>query len=147
MKCNNFKWIKVGTTCKWNDPAINDYDEDERENILNTTYKIISIKYEDNTQNIYHDTLIEIANDYSEAEVYAIELAELNKNEKILIEEINNINNLCSNIQDSIRKVRNIIGINQLNGEKTYFDNEEINQELINNWFKKIESIQNFCIF
>lgn len=37
------EWLKVGTKCKWNDPAINDYEESEREEAANRVFTIEGI--------------------------------------------------------------------------------------------------------
>ena len=57
--------LKVGTKCKWNDPAIDDYPEEDREGILNRVFTIEEINGE----------VILISDDEgTEAEVFACEL-------------------------------------------------------------------------
>lgn len=62
--------LRKGDKVKWNDPAIEDYDEEDRESIKNRIFEIISDVYGD------EDEIIEIAevDGRSEAEVYAHEL-------------------------------------------------------------------------
>ena len=62
--------LRKGDKVKWNDPAIDDYDEEDRESIKNRIFEIISDVYGD------EDEIIEIAevDGRSEAEVYAHEL-------------------------------------------------------------------------
>lgn len=63
MKKKN--WIKVGAKCKWNDPAINDYDESDREDVLNTIWTI---------ERINGDIILLSYEDGGETEVYACEI-------------------------------------------------------------------------
>ena len=62
--------LRKGDKVRWNDPAIDDYDEEDRESIKNRIFEIISDVYGD------EDEIIEIAevDGRSEAEVYAYEL-------------------------------------------------------------------------
>ena len=63
----NFDWIQVGKMCRW-------YDEETN----NEIYRIVGIRYEDeNEKVIYDDTIIEIDNGYSFAEVLPTELEEI----------------------------------------------------------------------
>lgn len=61
MRNKNFK---IGDKVKWNDPAIHDYDPEDREEQLNRVYEVVD-KYGD---------IILIADDFSETEVLAHEL-------------------------------------------------------------------------
>lgn len=70
-----YDWIKVGVSCNWNDVAINDYEECEREIVKETTYEVIEIKLDDGI--ICDDTIILISNGVSEVEVYAYEIERL----------------------------------------------------------------------
>lgn len=62
--------LRKGDKVRWNNPAIDDYDEEDRESIKNRIFEIISDVYGD------EDEIIEIAevDGRSEAEVYAYEL-------------------------------------------------------------------------
>ena len=57
-------WIKVGVKCKWNDPAIDDYDESDRAEVLNRVWTIERIEGE----------VILLSTDGCEAEVFAHEI-------------------------------------------------------------------------
>jgi hypothetical protein len=60
--------FKVGDKVYWDDPAITDYPEDEREDLLNRRFVIIGVDgYDD-------DSIIHITDCYTDAEVYASEL-------------------------------------------------------------------------
>lgn len=56
--------LYVGMKCKWIDPGINDYDEEDREYMLNREFEIVSIEGE----------VISIECEDAFAEVYAHEL-------------------------------------------------------------------------
>ena len=56
--------FKPGDTVYWNDPNINDYPEDEREELLKRRFVVFAVNYD----------IISISDTYSEAEVYANEL-------------------------------------------------------------------------
>lgn len=58
------EWIKVGVKCKWNDPAIDDYDESDRAEVLNRVWTIERIEGE----------VILLSTDGGEAEVFAHEI-------------------------------------------------------------------------
>ena len=84
----DYEWLKKSNAlCKWNDPGIEDYDEEDRGVVKQQTYEIISIAYEDDTNTIYDDTIILIGNQDSEIEVYASELEEFFSMEKNLFEQ------------------------------------------------------------
>lgn len=57
--------FQEGDIVKWHDPAINDYDEEEREDALNREFKIISLE---------NDGEALISDGFTEAEVYLSEL-------------------------------------------------------------------------
>ena len=59
-----YGWLKVGAKCKWIDPGINDYDEKDREMMLNRIFEVVGIDGD----------IISIENEYSFAEVLAKEL-------------------------------------------------------------------------
>lgn len=69
---DNLKWVKfecgfnIGDRVKWEDPAIDDYDEEDRENLLDRIFEIIEINGE-------VITIAEVGGG-SEAEVYDTEL-------------------------------------------------------------------------
>ena len=66
--------ILIGTYVKWNDPAINDYDVEDREEQLNKIYKVIDFYgYEDEEDEI---VLIQ-SEEGNEIEAYLSELVEL----------------------------------------------------------------------
>ena len=66
--------ILIGTYVKWNDPAINDYEIEDREEQLNKIYKVIDFYgYEDEEDEI---VLIQ-SEEGNEIEVYLTELVEL----------------------------------------------------------------------
>ena len=67
---NDYLFIKPGKLVYWNDPALVDYDPEERESIRNTTFVVNQI-YGDTIED---DTIILISSKHSEAEVYASEL-------------------------------------------------------------------------
>ena len=57
--------IEIGDEVKWNDPAINDYDEEDREDVLNTVWEVFDIQGD----------IVHIKSEFGgEAEVYACEL-------------------------------------------------------------------------
>ena len=58
--------IALGQKVRWNDPAINDYDEEDREDALNREWEIYDYDKE--------SEVVWIADGFSEAEVYACEL-------------------------------------------------------------------------
>lgn len=58
------EFLGVGTKCKWNDPAINDYPESEREEILNRVFTI---------EEINGEVILISDEDGTEAEVFACE--------------------------------------------------------------------------
>lgn len=64
--CDDFELhnFKPGDVVYWNDPAINDYPEDEREELLKRRFVVFAVNGE----------IISISDTYSEAEVYANEL-------------------------------------------------------------------------
>ena len=67
-----YNWIKEGAKCKWNDPAITDYPKKDRKEILNRVFTIVGIN--DDEGEIDDETIIEIDNGISYAEVYPYEL-------------------------------------------------------------------------
>ena len=76
-----YSWIKIGAKCKWNDPAITDYPKNKRKEILNRIFTIVGISDEEFDE----DTIIEIDDGVSFAEVYPNELKKLDKNLHISI--------------------------------------------------------------
>ena len=58
--------IILGQKVRWNDPAINEYDEEDREDALNREWEIEDYNKE--------NEIVWISDGYSEAEVYASEL-------------------------------------------------------------------------
>ena len=60
--------FEIGDIVRWDDPAINDYQEDEREGALKREFEIIDIFGEG------EDTTILISDGYTEVEVYPWEL-------------------------------------------------------------------------
>ena len=60
--------FEIGDIVRWDDPAINDYPEDEREDALKREFEIIDIFGEG------EDTTILISDGYTEVEVYPWEL-------------------------------------------------------------------------
>lgn len=144
----DYEWLKKSDAlCKWNDSAIEDYDEEDREIVKQQTYEIISIVYEDDSETIYDDTIILIGNQYSEVEVYASELEEVDDMQKQLVSEINKVGELCTEMTDSINSIRNIVGFNKMENKKTFIDNEEVTSEMLDEWFQMVEKIKHFCIF
>jgi hypothetical protein len=73
MCSDDLSWVKfecgfnIGDKVKWEDPAIDDYDEEDRENLLDRIFEIYSINGE-------VITITEVGGG-SEAEVYANELS------------------------------------------------------------------------
>jgi hypothetical protein len=66
--------IIIGTLVKWNDPAINDYEVEDRAEQKNKTYKVIDLYgYEDDEDEI---ALIK-SEEGNEIEVFITELVEL----------------------------------------------------------------------
>lgn len=67
--CDDFELhdFKPGDAVYWNDPAINDYPEDEREELLKRRFVVFAVNGE----------IISISDTYSEAEVYASELVHI----------------------------------------------------------------------
>ena len=63
--------FKVGEKVRWNDPKINDFNEEEREDILARIYRVEKILFRGNR---YDQAVYLISNDFSEAEVYHDEL-------------------------------------------------------------------------
>ena len=64
-----YSFIKVGAKVHWNDVAINDFDEEEREEQLNRIYTI---------DKIINDDMVLISDEYSEVEVPINELRVIN---------------------------------------------------------------------
>lgn len=67
--CDDFDLhdFKPGNEVYWNDPTINDYPEDEREELLKRRFVVFAVNGE----------IISISDTYSEAEVYASELVHI----------------------------------------------------------------------
>ena len=59
--------FKIGDKVKWNDPAINDYPIEDREDVLNRIFDIVSI----------NGDIILISDGVSEVEVYEEELTKI----------------------------------------------------------------------
>ena len=70
-KYNGYSKMTNGTAVRWIDPAIEDYDEEDREDVLARVFTIYNCPPSDEIEN---DTVITIANEETEAEVYAYEL-------------------------------------------------------------------------
>lgn len=66
----DYDYFYIGEYVRWNDPAIADYDENEREQQLNRVYEVIDI----------NGDIITIADDFGEAEVFANELEHFDDN-------------------------------------------------------------------
>jgi hypothetical protein len=69
-KYEGYEKLRKGTQVRWIDPAIEDYDPEDREEVLNRIFTIHDIPEGE----IFNDTIIGISNEESEAEVYAYEL-------------------------------------------------------------------------
>ena len=68
----NYHNFEIGDKVYWNDPAINDYPEDEREDALKRRFVVIGIEGK------YDDSIITITDCYTDAEVYPNELVKIN---------------------------------------------------------------------
>lgn len=68
-KIHELSEIKVGSIVRWNNPGIDDYDEADREEILNLQWVVDKIP-----EDFEEDSVICISNEYSEAEVLPWEL-------------------------------------------------------------------------
>ena len=143
----DYDWIKKERYCKWNDPAIEDYDVNIRESVLNQKWEIINIAYEDETSTIYDDTIILIDNSFTSAEVYASELEQYGDYDKQLINLFQNVRNLTCELDENLNYIRNIVGFNKMENKKTYYDGDEVTSEMIDKWFSQIEEIKNFTFF
>lgn len=143
----NYDWIKTEKYCKWNDPAVEDYDVEDRDSVLNQMWEIINIAYEDETSTIYDDTIILIDNGVSTTECYASELEQYGDFDKQLIDLFANVRNLTCDLSENLNYIRNIVGFNKLENKKTYYDGEEITTEMLDDWFRNIEEIKNFTFF
>lgn len=72
-----FDFIKVDAKVRWEDPAINDYDENERKELENMVWTVCMIDGSSENTEVTSDSIILIANSYgSEAEVFPCELTE-----------------------------------------------------------------------
>lgn len=68
-----YSFIEIGKRVYWNDPAINDYDESDREDVKNIIYVIDAIKYTNGV--LDDDSIICISSESgTEAEVFPHEL-------------------------------------------------------------------------
>lgn len=74
MMEEKYDFIRVGAKVHWNDPAINDYDPEEREEQLNTEWVVDAILGRDEDEVTSDDDIVLISSEYSEAEVYPSEL-------------------------------------------------------------------------
>ena len=75
---DDFSWIKPGAKCRWNDPAIDDYQPEDRQAVLDRIFEIALVpQIEDDDD--WSDAIITIAEvgGGSEAEVYAHELVQV----------------------------------------------------------------------
>lgn len=91
----NYNWIKVGQQCKWNDPyKFNDEDK---------IYTIVGIKFEDDSTNIYDDTIIELDNGFSFAEVYPYEIEHIPTRTNEYAENIVNAFHKQANVYNQIK--------------------------------------------
>jgi hypothetical protein len=70
-KIDDLKRLKVGARVKWIDPAIDDYDPDDREEQLQLIWVIDDCPTQDELDS---DSTISISNEYGEAEVLPWEL-------------------------------------------------------------------------
>ncbi len=68
-KIHDLEDLKVGSIVRWNNPGIDDYDEADREEILNLQWVVDKIP-----EDFEEDSVICISNEYSEAEVLPWEL-------------------------------------------------------------------------
>ena len=68
-KIHDFEDIRVGSIVRWNNPGIEDYDEADREEILNLQWVVDKIP-----EDFEEDSVICISNEYSEVEVLPWEL-------------------------------------------------------------------------
>lgn len=136
-----YNWIKVGVICKWNDPSIYEYDEEEQEYSKNRLWSIDEICYGDEDELVINDdTMIAITNeDDGYAEVNASELVELTK---AMFEKVRELSN---ELDDTFRAIYNHVSFNKLNGYKTYYDGEELTTEMINQLWTKVIEVKDFC--
>lgn len=74
MMEDKYDFIRVGAKVRWNDPAIHDYDPEEREEQLNTEWVVDAILGLDEDEVTSDSDIILISSEYSEAEVYPSEL-------------------------------------------------------------------------
>ena len=74
MMEDKYDIIRVGAKVRWNDPAIHDYDPEEREEQLNTEWVVDAILGLDEDEVTSDSDIILISSEYSEAEVYPSEL-------------------------------------------------------------------------
>ena len=75
---DDFSWIKPGAKCRWNDPAIDDYQPEDRQAVLDRIFEIALVpQIEDDDD--WSDAIITIeeVGGGSEAEVYAHELVQV----------------------------------------------------------------------
>ena len=70
-KYNDYDKLHTGAKVRWIDPGIEDYDPEDREDILQRVFVIYDCPNPDEIEN---DTVIGITNEYTEAEVNAYEL-------------------------------------------------------------------------
>lgn len=71
---NKYDFIKVGVKVRWNDPGINDYDPEDREEQLNIEWTVCEVRSDNEKTVTSDDDIILICCEGSEAEVYPCEL-------------------------------------------------------------------------
>lgn len=70
-----FDFIKVGAKVRWEDPAINDYDENERKEQEDMVWTVYLIDGSSKNTKVTRDSIILIVSSYgSEAQVFPCEL-------------------------------------------------------------------------
>ena len=70
--------LKIGDKVRWNDPAIEDNEPENKKEFLSRIFKITNI-YSDEEDDIEDDTICYISDGFTEAEVYASELEKINQ--------------------------------------------------------------------
>lgn len=137
----NFEWIRINASCKWNDPAMCDYDVEEFEYAQNRIWTICEITYEEDGS-ITADSMISITNeDGGFAEVNASELIQINELQ-IMFDKVRE---LSDELDDTFRAIYNYIAFKKLNGDKTYYDGGELTTESVNELWTKVIEVKDFC--
>lgn len=78
-KYEDYKKLRKGARVKWMDPAIEDYDPEDREEQLNLLWVIDDCPEQDE---LFDDSTVCISNEYGEAEVMAYELVYVSDGEE-----------------------------------------------------------------